>query len=98
MTPANHPSVNAVSGQHGKLTDESHLVGAGAAMIMSLSKSTSTPSTPPTVDVVEGVELGFRKPKYCWQMEAGLDRNFRQLGKLLAKLGLELFRNHNGGL
>ena len=31
-------------------------------------------------------------------MEAGLDRNFRQLGKLLASLGLQLYRHLDGGL
>ena len=54
--------------------------------------------TPTAVEVVEGVEAESKKPKYVWQMEAGLDRNFRKLGKLLASLGLQLYRHRESGL
>ncbi|MBL8797208.1 MAG: hypothetical protein JNM56_25120 [Planctomycetia bacterium] len=47
---------------------------------------------------VEGVEGKRGKPEYHWQMEAGLDKNFSRLGKLLAGLGLPLYRHPDGGL
>jgi len=44
-------------------------------------------STPPVaVEAVEGVEGASRKPHCEWQMDAGLDRNFSQVGKLLVSL------------
>lgn len=62
----------------------------------------STPTTASTekrpVESVEAVEGQSRKPQYEWQMEAGLDRNFQQVGKLLASLGLPLYRHPDGGL
>jgi len=79
-----------------------HCVRLKTTMIKSISSSlpkASTHSTPTTtVEAVEGVECVFRKPKYCWQMERGLDRNFHQLGKLLASLELELFRTRESGM
>ena len=62
----------------------------------------TTPTTPSTktkpVEGVEVVEGEPKKPKYVWQMEDGLDKNFRQLGQLLASLNLQLYRNPDGGL
>jgi hypothetical protein len=54
--------------------------------------------TPTAVEVVDGVEGKSGKPKYVWQMESGLDRNFRQLGHLLGSLGLQLYRRRESGL
>ena len=57
----------------------------------------STASTPSAktsaVEVVEGVEGESKKPRYVWIMEDGLDRNFRQLGKLLESLNHQLYRH-----
>ncbi|MBL8798666.1 MAG: hypothetical protein JNM56_32530 [Planctomycetia bacterium] len=50
------------------------------------------------VEGVEGTRKKRGKPEYHWQMEAGLDKNFSRLGKLLAGLGLPLFRHPDGGL
>lgn len=59
----------------------------------------STPSTSSTsVESVEAVEGHAGKPKYCWQMEAGLDRNFQHVGKLLASLSLHLYQHPDGGV
>jgi len=61
-------------------------------------KRRSTPSTRVAVEGVEAVEGQSRKPKFEWQMEAGLDRNFQKVGKLLADLILKLYRHPEGGL
>ncbi len=62
----------------------------------------STPSSPSTkpvaVETVEGVEGRTKKPQYHWPMEAGLDHNFRRVGRLLASLKLELYQHPDGGL
>src|SRR4051812_17571659 len=61
----------------------------------------STPSTPSTQPLpeesVEGVEGRRKLPQYHWQMEAGLGKNFRQLGRLLASLTLQLYQAADGG-
>ncbi len=60
------------------------------------------PSTPSTVangvEAVEGVEGLSLKPNYQWQMEAGLDRNFSLVAKLLVSLELPLYQHPDGGL
>lgn len=62
-------------------------------------RETSTASTfSGGVEAVEGVEGLSLKPNYQWQMEAGLDRNFSQVGKLLMSLGLPLYQHPDGGL
>lgn len=65
-------------------------------------RTSSTPSTPSTVaagvEAVEGVEGLSLKPDYQWQMEAGLDRNFSQVGTLLGSLELPLYQHPDGGL
>jgi hypothetical protein len=62
----------------------------------------SSPTTPSTeanpVEPVEDVESLARKPDLEWPMEAGLDRNFNAVGKVLVSLGLPLFRHSEGGL
>ena len=62
----------------------------------------STPSTASTgiqaVEAVEGVEITPRKCKYEWQMEAGLDHNFREVGRLLASLLPQIYRHPDNGL
>jgi len=64
--------------------------------------ATSTASTPSTasetVEAVEGVDATSRKVLYPWQMEAGLDKNFAQVGSLLAKLLPSLYRHQESGL
>ena len=44
------------------------------------------------------VEATPRKCKYDWHMEAGLDSNFREIGKLLASLVPHLYRHTESGL
>ena len=59
----------------------------------------STRSMPPSaVEGVEVVEGTTRKPQYIWRMEAGLDHNFLQVGRLIASLDLQLYRHPDGGL
>lgn len=62
----------------------------------------STPSTPTSsgqdVEAVEGVEGTVRKAQHHWKMEAGLDKNFFLVGKLLSQLPLQLFQHPDGGL
>src|SRR4051812_3676675 len=69
---------------------------------LSVSGAPSSPSTPSTfdasVETVEGEEGAPRKRQYNWQMEAGLDRNFREVGKLLASLLPRLYGHPDGGL
>lgn len=57
----------------------------------------STPPTPTTPDVagVVGVE---GKPEYPWEMDAGLDRNFRALGMVLAEAVPQLYQYQDKGL
>jgi hypothetical protein len=63
------------------------------------SEQSSTPSTnAKAVEGTEVVEGEPKKPKYEWQMEAGLDCNFQKLGKLVASLHLALYRHPDGGL
>jgi hypothetical protein len=50
------------------------------------------------VDPVEGVEGQPELPEYAYRLEAGLDRNFRQLGKMTASLVPQLYRHPDGGL
>jgi len=62
-------------------------------------KKTSATSTPLNdVELVEHVDPNTQKPEYDWQMEAGLDRNFQGVGKLLNSLNLSLYRHSDGGL
>lgn len=63
-------------------------------------QKTSTPSTTASsVEIVEVVDATtIEKPEYDWQMEAGLDRNFMGLGKLLKSMRLSLYRHSEGGL
>jgi hypothetical protein len=63
-----------------------------------LSASSSPTTDNPRVVAVEDEEGTFDKPHFDWQMERGLDRNFKDLGKLLASLGLELYQHAEGGL
>src|SRR5947209_6255618 len=62
----------------------------------------STPSTSSTrmqaVESVEAVEITPRRCKYEWQMEAGLDHNFREVGRLLASLVPQIYRHPDNGL
>lgn len=66
------------------------------------STEPSTPSTTSThkhsVEVVGGAEITSRKCKYEWQMEAGLDHNFREVGRLLASLVPQIYRHLDSGL
>jgi len=60
--------------------------------------SSSTPSTAKrTVEDVEGLP-GSKKPEFTWRMEAGLDRNFVGVGKLLSSLTMPLYEHAEGGL
>jgi hypothetical protein len=67
-----------------------------------LSGEPSTTSTSSTdiraVEVVEGVEITPRKPQYHWQMEDGLDHNFREIGELLSSLVPQIYRHPDDGL
>ena len=57
----------------------------------------STPSTlQPATSSVEAVEGRRKLPHFDWHMEAGLDKNFRKLGTLLARLNLELYQAADG--
>jgi hypothetical protein len=60
----------------------------------------STPSTASTtaVEAVEGVERSTRGAEYIWEMRAGLDHNFRQVGKRLFSLVAGLFQQAGAGL
>lgn len=65
--------------------------------------SPSTASTPSTngraVEGVEAVERALRnRLRYEWKMQDGLDKNFWNVGRLLASLGLPLFQHPDGGL
>lgn len=66
------------------------------AVLRPTSRRASTASTS-DAETVEAVDP-LQKPTYCWCMEAGLDRNFHQVGKLLASLGLPLYAHRDGGL
>jgi hypothetical protein len=73
--------------------------------VLILRKYSGEPSTPSTastgmqsVESAEAVEVTSRKCKYDWHMEAGLDSNFREIGKLLASLVPHLYRHAEGGL
>jgi hypothetical protein len=65
----------------------------------------STSSTPSTgergveeAEGVEGVEGATGKVKYEWPMEAGLDKNYLRVGRLLERLPLKLYQHPDGGL
>lgn len=50
------------------------------------------------VEDVENVEDQTKLPEYEWKMKAGLDRNFRQVGNLLASLMPTLCQHPDDGL
>ena len=75
---------------------------SNATIHKSYSGVDSTPSTLTTgkqgVETVEGEEITPWKCEYEWQMEAGLDHNFREVGRLLASLVPQLYRHPESGL
>lgn len=75
-----------------------HPNGHDRAVLRMLSTSSRASTGAPFVETVEAVESIPDKPAYVWQMEAGLDRNFRQIGTLLACCQPDLYRHPEGGL
>ncbi len=108
-TKARKPSVttparNAVTKKKGKKrADTAAANGAVPARAKKAHQQrASAPSTPSTqfrlVEDVEDVDGQAKKPRYQYELKAGMSRNFRQLGKLLASVMPHLYQHPDGGL
>jgi len=90
-----------MSGPTGRKKAKAHKSTGTAPAVKGVKKRQQEGSTSSTLStdttLAEDVE-DVEGQAYEWQMEAGLDRNFRQVGKLLASLVPHLYQHPDGGL